>query len=174
MSLLVDVVSVLRAEAVPHAMIGAAAMSAHGVSRATADVDLLISDRRYLTPESWATLVATSAVDVRRGDDDDPLAGVVRFTRPGELDVDVVVARRAWQHECLLRAAESTVDGIPVVTAADLILLKLYAGGPQDAWDVRQILDLPGEDLRPVVEDRLAALPKDATTLWRTITSTAR
>jgi hypothetical protein len=174
MSLLSDVVAVLRAEAVPHAIIGAAAMSAHGVSRATGDVDLLISDRRYLAPELWTTLAVTSTVDARCGDDDDPLAGVVRFTRPGELDVDVVVARRGWQHACLLRATEVTVDGIPLVGMADLILLKLYAGGPQDAWDVRQILDLPGEDVRPVVEARLPALPKDATMLWRTIAPAAR
>lgn len=174
MSLLFEVVSVLRAEAVPHAIIGAAAMSAHGVSRATADVDLLISDLRYLTPESWTAVAVTSTVDVRRGDDDDPLAGVVRFTRRGELDVDVVVARRVWQHECLLRATDATVEGIPVVSLADLILLKLYAGGPQDAWDVRQILELPGQDLRPVVEQRLAALPRDATVLWQTIASDGR
>lgn len=169
MSLLSEVVSVLRAAAIPHAIIGAAAMSAHGVSRATGDVDVLISDLRYLTPEPWAAVAGTSTVDIRRGDDDDPLAGVVRLSRRGELDVDVVVARRAWQHECLLRATASTVEGIPIVSLADLILLKLYAGGPQDAWDVRQILDLPGQDLRPVVEERLTALPRDATVLWQTI-----
>jgi hypothetical protein len=29
---------------------------------------------------------------------------------------------------------------VPVATAGDLIALKLYAGGPQDAWDVEHLL----------------------------------
>ena len=28
----------------------------------------------------------------------------------------------------------------------DLVLLKLYAGGTQDLWDVRELLQLPGRD----------------------------
>ena len=40
MSLLRDVVAVLEANRIDHTLIGAAAMAVHGVSRATADVDL--------------------------------------------------------------------------------------------------------------------------------------
>jgi hypothetical protein len=35
--------------------------------------------------------------NVRRGNADDPLAGVVRVTAPDERDVDVIVGRGDWQ-----------------------------------------------------------------------------
>jgi hypothetical protein len=41
MSLLAEVLQLLERERVPHALIGAAAMAVRGVSRSTADVDLL-------------------------------------------------------------------------------------------------------------------------------------
>jgi len=49
-------------------------------------------------------------------------------------------------------------DVLPVVEAADLVLLKLYAGGPQDLRDVRLLL---GADpaLRGVVRARAASVP---------------
>jgi hypothetical protein len=51
-----------------------------------------------------------------------------------------------------------------------LILLKLYAGGPQDAWDIAQLLG--GEDrgaLVAAVDALVTLLPDDARSLWRTI-----
>ena len=41
MSLLGEVVGLLDAQRIPHALIGAAGMALHGMSRATADVDLI-------------------------------------------------------------------------------------------------------------------------------------
>ena len=52
-----------------------------------------------------------------------------------------------------------------VAEAADLVLLKLYAGGPQDLWDVHQLLDAnPG--LEGAVGGRLAGLPEDCARRW--------
>jgi hypothetical protein len=170
MTLLAAVVAHLRATSIPHAIVGAAAMSAHGIARATADVDLLTTDQRSLASDTWVPLEGTCQVDVRRGDHDDPLAGVVRFTRQGELDVDIVVGKHAWQDECVQRASTSTAEQIPVVELADLVLLKLYAGGPQDAWDIQQILGLPEfAALIDLVDTRLSPLPAEATRLWRSI-----
>ena len=59
---------------------------------------------------------------------------------------------------------------MPVLRPSDLALLKLYAGGPQDAWDIEQLL--AGADrgaLIAEVESRLADLPPRATALWRRI-----
>ncbi len=170
MTLLTEVVQVLRRESIPHAVIGASALAAYGVSRATADVDLLTNDTRCLTPAPWVTLTGRCDVDIRRGDADDPLAGVVRFSRPGDMDIDLVVGRRAWQHECVLRADATTIDGIPIVSLPDLVLLKLYAGGPQDAWDIHQVLDLDADrQVRSTVDARVVVLPKPAIELWHTI-----
>jgi hypothetical protein len=50
------------------------------------------------------------------------------------------------------------------------VLLKLYAGGPQDAWDVQQLLAVEDRAaLVSEVESRLGDLPAHAATLWRRI-----
>ena len=57
-----------------------------------------------------------------------------------------------------------------MISVADLVLLKLYAGGPQDAWDVEQLLRLKGRTpLVADVERQLPRLPEHATVLWRRI-----
>lgn len=170
MSLLKEVVTALRRESVPHAIIGAAALSAHGVSRSTADVDLLTTDPRCLTRSFWTPLQGRCEADIRHGDVDDPLRGVVRLSRPGDMDVDIVVGRHSWQQDCILRAVEGVVEDTRVVTLPDLVLLKLYAGGPQDAWDVHQVLGLAGaEEAVTHIERRVTGLPADAIRLWRKI-----
>jgi hypothetical protein len=88
------------------------------------------------------------------------------------MDVDIVVGRHVWQQECVERAVEMAALEAKVVGLPDLVLLKLYAGGPQDAWDVHQILGLgAAADVPAIVESRLSMLPKDAITLWRRIVS---
>src|SRR6059036_2303956 len=59
---------------------------------------------------------------------------------------------------------------VPVATAADLVLLKLYAGGPQDAWDVEQLLAGPGRAaLVAEVDAALGTPPEDSRRLWARI-----
>ena len=62
---------------ISHALIGAAALAARGIARSTYDIDLLTTDLRVLAPQVWTTL-PTDAVDIPRGDADDPLAGARR------------------------------------------------------------------------------------------------
>jgi hypothetical protein len=57
-----------------------------------------------------------------------------------------------------------------VATASDLIALKLYAGGPQDAWDIEQLLQAGHRSrLVAAVETLLPSLPEDARRLWARI-----
>jgi hypothetical protein len=174
LALLDDVVRELSARGVRHALIGAGAMAAHGASRSTFDLDLLVTDRSVLAAAFWARLAGLGdSVDARTGDDEDPLAGVIRIARPGSRSVDVVVGRSAWQAETLQRAEPRPLREvpIPVVTAEDLVLLKLYAGGPQDAWDIEQLLSLLDRPaLVTAVERQLPRLPASAAGLWRRIT----
>jgi hypothetical protein len=79
------------------------------------------------------------------------------------------VGKFAWQRKVLERAITAP-DGIPVVGAADLILLKLYAGGPQDAWDIQQMLATEDrETLIVEVDEGLPDLNAEASALWRKI-----
>jgi hypothetical protein len=173
LSLLGRVSSELARAGISHALIGAAALALHGVSRSTYDLDLLAVERSCLDPESWTQLSRSGiAVEVRRGDLDDPLAGVVRFTAPAERPVDLVVGRAGWQADALARAANQVFAGVdlPVLRAPDLILAKLYAGGPQDAWDVAQLLAAGEEEkLCAEVEKHIGELPTASIDLWRRI-----
>jgi hypothetical protein len=168
-SLLEEISSTLEAAGIRHALIGAAALSAYGVNRASVDLDLFVADASCLRPDLWADLQSRGvAVQVRKGDLTDPLAGVVRFQAPGEAPIDIVVGKWTWQTRILERA--ELIGGVLVVRAADLVLLKLFAGGLQDAWDVQQLLARPFRgDLVPEVESRLSDLPARCQELWKKI-----
>ena len=167
MTLLVRVLALLNAHQVPHALIGAAALAARGIARSTYDIDLLTTDQRVLRADMWAVLGAEGAtVDIRRGDQDDPLGGVVRAESPLERPVDIVLGKHAWQARAVERA-EQLPGGPPIVTPQDLIVLKLYAGGTQDLWDVRELLRLVGTDrLIADVSADLADHPQSMRDVW--------
>jgi hypothetical protein len=53
------------------------------------------------------------------------------------------------------------------VRPPDLVLLKLYAGGTQDLWDIRVLLRTPEhERWAASVELELAVLPKSMRDRW--------
>lgn len=169
MTLQSQVVSALREAGISHALIGGVAMNVHGVNRATLDFDLMVMDPSCLRSDLWVDLQRQGiSVEIRKGDLTDPLAGVVRFRGTGDGAVDLVVGKLIWQRKILERAASTPGEAnVPVVRAADLILLKLYAGGPQDGWDIQQLL--AGEDRNELiaeVEQLLPDLPADAKKLW--------
>ncbi len=170
MSLLARITAVLDRAGAPYAVIGAAAMAVHGISRSTADIDLLTLDAACLDAACWTSLSDAGAqVAVRRGDGDDPLAGVVRFDQEAEPPVDLVVGHHRWQARILARAVPAVVLGerLPVVRPHDLVLLKLFAGGAQDAWDIAQFLAGPDRDaLIAAVSADLALLPPRCRRLW--------
>jgi hypothetical protein len=167
MTLLARVSGLLDAAQVPHALIGAAALAARGVARSTYDIDLLTADPRVLASALWDGLRAEGiAIDIRRGDVDDPLGGVIRVTVAGERPIDVILGKGRWQARAIERAGRSA-EGPPVVAARDLVLLKLYAGGTQDLWDVRALLELPERDeLVAQVDEDLTGLPADMRERW--------
>jgi hypothetical protein len=175
-SLLRRVHEQLAQSGIAHALIGAAALAIHGISRSTFDQDLLVTDRRALDPAIWAGLAGNADVDIRLGDDDDPLAGVVRLVSPGERDVDVVVGRDEWQRGILDEAIERDTPGgpIPVAAPEGLVLLKLYAGAPQDLWDIEQLRTVvDGPALDAAVNRQVHSLPVRAREAWTRLTSTS-
>jgi hypothetical protein len=86
--------------------------------------------------------------------------------------VDLVVPRGPWV-EAMTRSAGPEIQlgatRLRAVDAVDLVVLKLYAGGRRDGWDVASLLDVhPRQDeLAAAVEARLPALPKRCARLWR-------
>ena len=169
MTLIEQVAGILTEARISFAVIGATAMAVHGVSRSTRDLDLLIVEPRALLAETWTGLEATgTAVEVRRGDATDPLAGVVRLSTSKASSIDIVVGRAAWQ-QAAVDAARPAPFGevrLPVVGREDLILLKLYAGGPQDAWDIQELLAAGSPEVIASVESKVGVVPRDARSLW--------
>ena len=173
MSLLGRVSAALQEEGISYALIGASALTIYGINRSTLDVDLFTTAAACLDRRTWDSLGGEGiGIEVRKGDFDDPLAGVVRFTTPGESPVDLVIGRFAWQQKAIERARRAVFAGLelPVLTVVDLILLKLYAGGPQDAWDIQQLLVGPERetlttgverDLPRIARRQLPALAPD-------------
>jgi hypothetical protein len=85
-----------------------------------------------------------------------------------------VVGRYQWQERAIARATLVTLDddvAVPVVQARDLVLLKLYAGGPQDSWDIQRLLAAGGSNatLREEVDADVAVLPRRCIDLWKQI-----
>jgi predicted nucleotidyltransferase len=160
----------LAQQSVPNALIGATAMAVRGVLRSTDDVDLLVTDRSVLQAGFWEALVkAEFGVEVRVGDDEDPLAGVVRITRQPARAVDVVVGRHAWQAELIQRAERHRLGQVEVglVTPPDLILLKLFAGGRQDVLDVESLLEVGDRrTIEEAVDRQVGRLPAAAREAW--------
>ena len=172
-SLIERIASALDQAGARYAVIGAAAMAARGVGRSTRDVDLLTLSTVGLDEAWWTPLSEQGvSVSVARGDADDPLAGVVRLDQEGERPVDLVVGRYRWQRRVLERAEPAVVGptSLPTAQERDLVLLKLYAGGSQDAWDIEQLLAGPDrEELITAVAADIADLPARCRRLWERI-----
>lgn len=171
MTLLDRVSATLASRGIDHAIIGAAALAAHGIARATFDLDLLATDAACLDERVWEDLRSTGVtVEIRRGDASDPLGGVVRIVAKEETPVDLILGKSPWQRALISRATILRIGDstLRVARAADLILLKLYAGGPQDAWDIDQLLDV-NSTLVAEVEALLDSLPEECAVLWRRI-----
>jgi hypothetical protein len=156
-----------------YALIGAHAMAARGYPRFTVDIDVLTSDLRVLDAAVWDDLAREGAqIDARRGEPDDPLGGVVHVLLRDGTDVDVVVAKWKWEADLLERAEELPVAGAPigVPRLADLILLKLAAGGHLDLHDAVALLAV-GD--RPTVvrevEEHIDQVRPDVHASWRTV-----
>ncbi|MGQ0733794.1 MAG: hypothetical protein ACT4QD_09080 [Acidobacteriota bacterium] len=166
---------VLESLDAPYALIGAHAMAARGYPRFTVDVDLLTTDARVLDRATWATLEgAGAAVEPRRGDEDDPLAGVVHLLLADGTDIDVVLAKWRWQAQVIARAERMTIAGVdlPVPQTSDLILLKLAAGGYLDLRDAAALVGISDRvTLVRQVEEHIGEVSPDVRALWRDLLS---
>ena len=174
MSLLGAVASRLEEAGISFALIGASAVAAHGVARATGDVDLLTVASDALLPSTWRALRERDMeVEIRVGEPGDPLAGVVRISSGSAPPVDLVVGDRGWQRRAIERAEPRVLEGtrLPVVRPVDLVPLELYAAGHQDLRDIQRLLEAAPDrnSLVAAVEAEVAVLGEPAIAAWRRV-----
>jgi hypothetical protein len=131
-----DVRARLDRSGVSWCMIGGSALAVHGYARFTADVDLLTMDERVLEATLWE---GSELPEIRKGDWDDPLRGVVRFhSEPG---LDLIVGAGHAMRFAVESAELHSVLGWRVATPLGMVLLKLEAGGPMDRSDIVGLVD---------------------------------
>lgn len=138
--LLLDAVEILQRENVAYAVIGAFALSAHGVVRASTDVDALL----FTTPEHLSKLRtlfdgAGFSTDWRRGDADDPIPGMLILRDGYNNRVELLGGLRGMDPALFSRTVEVPFLGVPlrIVGREDFIAMKCFAGGPQDILDAQ-------------------------------------
>jgi hypothetical protein len=137
------------------ALIGGLAVAAWGVIRATQDIDVLANSdptplvNTRLRNELKDFLDRNGCqTEWRVGDADDPIPLLLRVNLPqifGDIGADILWAHKHWQQEALHRsvAIEVLNRRVNILHPEDLILMKLDAGGPQDLFDVEQMLSAP-------------------------------
>jgi len=160
-------VSHLERHRIPHCLIGGLALAAWGVARYTADADLLSMDSRILDNSLWLEW-GPEPPRITKGDSDDPLGGVVRFSGPPRQDL--ILGRGAAARLALDTSEQSESFPCPVASPLGLILLKLEAGSPQDAADILALLGNAKALGRPSLNEDVAAsvpqLTPEARAFW--------
>ena len=158
--LLLDVIEVLARQQVDYAVVGAMAASVHGVLRASMDADAVLSiTTQQLGPLQERFRNAGFTTELRRGDNDDPIAAVLALTDRYSNRVDLLVGLRGLENEAFERAIEVTFQGatLRVVGVEDFIAMKVFAGGPQDLADARYALAAAKQTVDRELLLRLAA-----------------
>jgi hypothetical protein len=158
--LLLDVVEILRPEGVDYLVIGAFALSVHGVVRASRDADALLSVApKRLEALSELFEQAGFGTTLRRGGADDPITAMLVLKDGLGNQVDLLGGLRGLDPKAFSRGIDVAFLGqtLRIVSREDFIAIKCYAGGPQDILDARSAYD--GSD-GPVDLDLLRTLTR--------------
>ena len=163
-----DLIAWLESKSVRFCAIGAFAMAAHGWARYSADIDLLTLETRALDADFWP---AGRNPEIRTGDVDDPLAGLVRLS--GVLPHDLIVGRGPVMRFAVDTASRVGAVGCSVASPVALVLLKLEAGGAQDLYDIAAFVAalrmLDGAPWLADVDTELDRLGAPARLRWETM-----
>jgi hypothetical protein len=138
--LLLDVIEILKREIVDYLVVGAFALSAHAVVRASSDVDALLHiSYARLTKLSSRFESAGFTTTLRPGDADDPILGMLVLGDSHGNRVKLLGGLRGLDPKVFSRAIEVTFlnENLRIVGREDFVAMKCFAGGPQDVADAR-------------------------------------
>jgi hypothetical protein len=159
--LLLDVAEALDKLKAPFAVVGAYAVSFHGMPRATDDADATVwlAGTGLSSDDLLKNLrQAGFHADLRTGDMDDPISAVLVVKDSFENEVDLILGIRGMDPAARSRSVLTTYQdkSIRIIGAEDLVAMKVFAGGPQDLEDARGILRVKGDQLNVKVLRDLA------------------
>jgi hypothetical protein len=123
-----------------YGLIGGLALAAGGVTRATEDIDFAVAAGSGDMPK----LASALGGQYWPGGGDDPLLGVVNAsvaTGASTIPVQLILLPQRWNEVLVNQVSVVPLYGcaVPVVSWQALVLLKLYAGGPQDLVDAQDL-----------------------------------
>ncbi|MBI4818223.1 MAG: nucleotidyl transferase AbiEii/AbiGii toxin family protein [Deltaproteobacteria bacterium] len=159
--LLKDLSKILSRRRARWYLFGAQAVSAYGVARMTADVDVTVE----LTEDSKSAVIRAlldggflSRVD-NLYEFSERTRVLPLFHEASNIPLDLVIAGDELEASILERAQLIDVGGlsVPVISRHDLIATKILAGRPKDLEDVRRLLEQPGVEV-PLVKAMLERL----------------
>ena len=138
--LLLDAIDILKRDGVGYLVVGAFALSAHGVVRASLDVDALLHvSRSALRKLRGEFENAGFGTTLRHGDADDPIPFMLVLNDAHGNQVDLLGGLRGLDPAAFSRALPVAFLGedLRIASLEDFIAMKCFAGGPQDMLDAR-------------------------------------
>jgi hypothetical protein len=123
-----------------YGLIGGLALAAGGVTRATEDIDFAVAVGAGAMPK----LASALGGQYRAGGEDDPIRGVINAAASvgaRSVPIQLVLLPQRWTEVLLAQVSMVPIYScsVPVVSWQVLVLLKLYAGGPQDLVDAQDL-----------------------------------
>ena len=140
-----DILSAFCEEKVEFMLVGAYAVAAHGLPRATGDIDLWIKSSAENADRVWVALTKFGAPlsDLSKQDFITPGNVVQLGAAPGRIDILTQITSVDYQdadREKLLIEIEGI--NVPVIGLSQLIQNKTAVGRPQDKADVARLQQL--------------------------------
>lgn len=137
-----DILSAFNAERVEYLLVGAYAVAAHGLPRATGDIDLWIRSSAANAECVWRALKGFGAPldEISIHDLETPELVVQLGLPPRRIDlmtsIDGIDFDTAWRERVLIRV--ESID-VPTISRENLIVNKRATGRPQDLADVARL-----------------------------------
>jgi len=150
--LLFKLVCVLNERHIDYAVIGAMAVSVHGVVRASIDADALISIA-FSELKSLGDSFAQDGLTVvlREGDVSDPILAMMVVSDQHGNRVDLLTGLRGLDMDIYQRTVEIRLPEysfpLRVASKEDVIAMKLFAGGPLDLMDAKRLIAVADSSL---------------------------
>lgn len=137
-----DVLSGFNAESVEYLVVGAYALAAHGLPRATGDLDIWVARTPENAARVWVALEKFGAHlrDLKVKDFQKADQVIQIGISPSRIDIltsiDAVEFEPAWSRRVTLSVSNVS---FPVISKVDLIANKRATGRPQDTADVARL-----------------------------------
>jgi hypothetical protein len=143
--LMVDVADQLATLGIRYAVVGAMAAAVHGLVRASLDADAVVALQvREARSLSQSFVDAGYRAELRVGDVDDPIAGLIEVTDRHGNCVDLLIGLRGMDPEAMSRTTRVALAGgtLQIVGREDFVAMKAFAGGPVDLADARAVVEM--------------------------------